>query len=70
MFFHQHRDLWCVVHGDDVAVSGLHVNLRWLEGVLKKELGVKTEMLGPGPQHKKQAHMLNRIFYPGYQVAG
>jgi hypothetical protein len=49
------------VHGDDFTATADEGNLKWLEGVLASEFEVKVEVLGPGPGHKQEMRVLNRV---------
>lgn len=61
IYFHKGRSIWTFVHGDDFCSSGEAWDLAWLDQELRKTLLVKTEVLGPGPDHLKSIRILNRL---------
>ncbi len=60
-FFHPERKISTTVHGDDFASTGRESDLRWFEKRMASEFEIKTDVLGPGPGHKRQLRVLNRI---------
>ena len=47
LFHNKDRDVLTLVHGDDFTSTAAAKDLEWLDGILHKELAVKTELLGP-----------------------
>ena len=47
LFYNKEYDILTLVHGDDFLSTASGSALRWLGSVLKSELEVKTEVLGP-----------------------
>ncbi len=60
-FFHPERKISTTVHGDDFTSTGRESDLRWFEKRMASEFEIKTDVLGPGPGHKRQLRVLNRI---------
>ena len=60
-FFHSARKISLTVHGDDFTSTGRECELRWLEGQLRAKYDIKTNVLGPRPEHHQQIRVLNRI---------
>jgi len=61
VFFHDKRELRCVVHGDDFTILGWEKDLDWFW----KEISTAFESkhrgrLGPGPHDLKEMRILNR----------
>ena len=48
-----------LVHGDDYVCAGMEIELKWLSEMLKKEYGLKTQLLGPNASAEGQ--VLNRV---------
>ena len=46
LFCHLQRSLKCLVHGDDLVVSGKSVDLVWMRDKLESRLGINTTILG------------------------
>ena len=63
LFHHADRDILTLVHGDDFMSTAKAAELDWLNNVLRKELAVKTEILGPAGEKdaKQQIMFLNRV---------
>ena len=59
-FWHRDRELHLSVHGDDFTITGLDVELAWLEVQMKAKYEIKTEHFGPGAHQKQEIRMLNR----------
>ncbi len=49
------------MHGDDFTMLGSRKQLDWLRGRIESKFEIKSEVLGPGPQHSKQIRVLNRV---------
>ncbi len=47
VFYHPEKKIRTYIHGDDCVSVGLGKGLKWLEGVLGKKYGIKTQALGP-----------------------
>ena len=61
MFWHQDRNIRCVVHGDDFTLLGSHEQLMWFREKVKEKFQVKFRgMLGPSSKDDKQVTILNR----------
>ena len=60
-FYHKDRNLRTYIHGDDFVTSGSDGDLKWLKANLEKHYELKTEILGPDREDKKQVKILNRI---------
>ena len=60
-FYHQDKNISVTVHGDDFTSTGRPKDLQWLENELLKEFEMTTGRLGPGPNHKKEVRILNRV---------
>ena len=62
LFHSKDRDVLTLVHGDDFMSTAAAKDLEWLDGILRKELAVKTELLGPPgePGVKQQLMFLFR----------
>ncbi len=60
-FYHAEKEISLTVHGDDFTSTGCEASLRWLDAQLKAKYEVKTEFLGPKPEHAKQVRILNRV---------
>ena len=50
-----------MVHGDDFISTGPDESLKWMEGMLSKDLKIKTSKIGPDKQDEKELKVLNRI---------
>ena len=50
LFHHKEQDILTLVHGDDFMSAADPKDLNWLEGILRKDLAVKTELLGPASE--------------------
>ena len=60
-FYHQARDIHCVIHGDDFTYLGRDEDLDWLQGVLTQTFEIKIRgRLGPEKQDDKHMRILNR----------
>ena len=60
-FFHGGRQISVTVHGDDFTSTGTAHDLEWLDMKFKEEFEIKTEVLGPRHDQKKQIRVLNRV---------
>ena len=60
-FFNQRTGVAVTVHGGDFIASGPETGLRELEATLGARCEIKTEFLGPGPGHKQEIRVLNRV---------
>lgn len=53
-FYHEQKELHCIVHGDDFVNTGPDKSLRWLEETWKKEFKIKARL-------NNNSKILNRI---------
>ena len=61
-FFHNERDLACVVHGDDFTCLGSDTNLNWYEAQMALSFELKIRgRLGVGCKGPNEIRILNRI---------
>ena len=60
-FYHAEKEISLTVHGDDFTSTGREGSLRWLDAQLKSKYEVKTDILGPNPEHSQQLRILNRV---------
>ena len=60
-FFHADKKISLTVHGDDFTSAGCERSLKWLDAQLKARYEIKTDFLGPKPEHSKQLRVLNRV---------
>ena len=61
VFWHEARELRCVVHGDDFTFMGSEGDLRWIEGLMRGWYEVKMRgILGPEVGDEKKMDVLNR----------
>ena len=60
MFWHEARDIACMVHGDDFFSTGRDRDLRWLQKKIEAAFEIKTTVVGPESGDQKQAKVLNR----------
>ena len=51
LFYHPQRSLKCLVHGDDVVVSGEPVDLVWMRNELDSKLEINITILGDEPRN-------------------
>ena len=61
VFFHKERGIRTYVHGDDYVSTGMPSQLQWLKPKFEETYQVKTQTLGPGDDHAREAQILNRI---------
>lgn len=61
IFYHPKRHILTMVHGDDFASTAANEDLEWLRQELEKEFLLKTDVIGPGNQQKREVKILNRI---------
>ena len=61
VFHHVVLGIRTLVHGDDYVSVGQPDQLKWLEGQLQQKCKIKTQILGPGPDHLRELKVLNRI---------
>ena len=61
VFYHPDRGIRTYIHGDDYVSTGKPQDFKWMKMQLESKYTVKTETLGPGPEHKQQVKILNRI---------
>jgi len=63
LFYLASRKILTLVHGDDFLSTASGPNLKWMDGVLRGQLEVKTETLGPKSEAgmKQQMLFLNRV---------
>ena len=59
-FYHDVRKVSLTVHGDDFTSTGNEGNLQWLARCMAAEFEIKTDVLGPKPEHAKELRILNR----------
>jgi len=59
--YHPTRQLRTYIHGGDFVTIGKDEDLAWLKCGLEKHYEIKTELLGPSKNDKKQVKVLNRI---------
>ena len=60
MFWHEARDIACMVHGDDFFSTGRDGDLRWQQKKIEAAFEIKTTIIGPEDGDQKQAKVLNR----------
>ena len=60
-FCHQTKQIAMTVHGDDFTACGSDQDLAWLSAKFKEKFKVKVQVLGPGPEHRQEVRILNRI---------
>ena len=61
-FYHEGRDLSCVVHGDDFTFSGLDEDLDWIQDLMQSWFEIKVRArLGPDAGDDKEVTILGRI---------
>ena len=60
-FFNTRTEVAVTVHGGDFTASGPEAGIRELEATLGAKYEFKTEILGPGPGHKQEIRVLNRV---------
>eukprot|EP00972_Heterocapsa_arctica_P109931 16186930-Heterocapsa_arctica.AAC.1 len=61
-FFHESRQLRCVVHGDDFTTLGNDTDLDWMKKTLQQAFEVKVRgRLGSGERDVREIRILNRI---------
>ena len=60
-FYNEKLQVRTVVHGDDFVSEGPEQGLLIMDGMLRKEFEVKTEILGPEKRHVQELKILNRI---------
>ena len=60
-FTHRTRDLSVTVHGDDFTTTGPESELIWLRSAMEQKYEIKSNILGPEPQHAQEMKILGRI---------
>ena len=62
VFFHQGRNIRCVVHGDDFTFQGSRAQLEWIQARMEEVFLCKVEgIMGSGVGELKEARILNRV---------
>ena len=62
IFYHEARNITCVVHGDDFTSLATDEGLDWIEGVLRKDFDIKIRgRIGVGCSGDNEIRILNRI---------
>jgi hypothetical protein len=62
VFYHAHRRLYLVVHGDDFTIAGREIELDWFRARIAEEMDVKFRArLGPDEKDDKAVRILNRV---------
>lgn len=61
-FFHPHREIRIVVHGDDFVVTGGPAELEFVKDVFKRKYPTKVRgVMGPNDTDDKEVTILNRV---------
>ena len=61
VFWHQAKDIYCSVHGDDFTSSGACPELGWMEAEIANHYGITIQpRMGPGPSDAKDGRSVNR----------
>ena len=60
-FYNESKKIYCMVHGDDFVSTATGASLKWFEDMLHKSFKIKTDLIGPGKDDKKELKVLNRI---------
>ena len=60
---HPHKQILCLVHGDDLVSVGCPEQLRWLKETLTRRLEIKTTTVGrrESEGELEEARILNRV---------
>ena len=58
MFWHEARDIACMVHRDDFFSTGRDGDSRWLQKKIEAAFEIKTTVIGPENGDQKQAKVL------------
>ena len=62
VFYHEGKDLSCVVHGDDFTFEGEAEDLKWIAEQMKEWFEVKVRgLLGPEEDDDKEVTILGRV---------
>ena len=62
VFYHEEKDLSCVVHGDDFTFEGEAEDLKWIAEKMKEWFEVKIRgLLGPEEADDKEVTILGRV---------
>ena len=62
VFYHEGKDLSCVVHGDDFTFEGEAEDLKWIAEKMKEWFEVKVRgLLGPEEDDDKEVTILGRV---------
>ena len=59
-FVHKTRDLALTVHGGDFTATGPIEDLTWLEEALRRNYGIKVQVLGPEAHQAQEVKILGR----------
>ena len=70
VFYHPHRNIRTIVHGDDYVSVAQESDLQWLEQRLKVKYEIKTKWLGYKQHHQREVRVRNRIITWGQHGIG
>ena len=63
VIYHSGREIKTLVHGDDFAVTGTTLQLKWLRDKVKNKYDIKMDILGPEKDQEREVKILR-----GYPV--